>query len=400
MSDNWQKTYSNLQEFISSHPQIRITPSVVAIPADVRPEFYRLFDEVRLEFMKEKMPTIFKEAQDLAANINQEIRETVSNLGLDGIDTATPLCWLLADPPRGLNRALFEPLFALIKGKINLDTFTFEAAEEVGGFSGPLFKTGYEKWVLLSLLNMSIPDQPLSLPARELQERCIELQDDEKRGFFEEEIPDPGTISQLFLGHEGHDPSLILASIIVHSKKLGRYMSVGADLDDASWGVKNATQEREWIKVRELGIEMLSRTPSWPGLAVYVDTKPENIGLVSDFSRFLRPDILVECKEQINWYKYEGFSRIYRHYDFLKPRLGSFIVSRHPVPEQARQELEGLSQTPPETQEGPEVAVEGQAEKVSRNIRLLDVGFDRQNLVPIMEALVEVKGTVDQGKGA
>jgi hypothetical protein len=44
VSDNWQKAYSELKEYTAKNPQIDIGMNVIAIPGDVRPGFYRLFD--------------------------------------------------------------------------------------------------------------------------------------------------------------------------------------------------------------------------------------------------------------------------------------------------------------------------------------------------------------------
>ena len=51
---NWQKEYSELKEYVSNNPRIKISRDVIAIPGDVRPEFYQLFNKTREVFLKEK----------------------------------------------------------------------------------------------------------------------------------------------------------------------------------------------------------------------------------------------------------------------------------------------------------------------------------------------------------
>jgi len=56
MSEKWLQKYSELTEFVKRHSEIVIKSDSVSIPANIRPDFYKLFDSVRLAFLEEKYP--------------------------------------------------------------------------------------------------------------------------------------------------------------------------------------------------------------------------------------------------------------------------------------------------------------------------------------------------------
>ncbi len=394
MSDNWKQAYSRLKGHIASNPRIKITRNVVAIPADLREEFYRLFDEIRLNFIKEKTPTIYDEAGQLVENYHRAAREVQEQLALEKVEVPGMLAWFFSDPAKGLSRALFDLTFDLLKDKINLETYEFEAAEAVGEMAGQLFKAGYEKWLMLAILSLLDPDEPRAISVEEINDKCIELEDDEKRGFFEENVPRLRDIKVLHLGHEGHQTSFVVANAVVHSPELGRYVSMGSDFTDAGWSAKNRTDKREWIKLRELGRDIW-RILEWPSLAIYMDEKPDNIGLIADYSRFLRPEIIIESREQIGWYKRNGLERVKNHYDFFNPRLGSIIISRYPVPESVLEELNPEPAAPgsePQGEAEPAGVSELSAEPAAtpepaRNIQIITARYDKSLLAPVVETL-------------
>ncbi len=398
MSSNWQKAYSDLKDYVSNNPQIKITQGVVAIPADYRDEFYRHFNAVREAFVKEKLPTIFNEACELSSNYNSEAEKLKTTLSLDEIKTPSVLNWLLSDPVKGLTRPVFDPLFDLLKGKLDPAGFEFQAAQAVGGFCGKSFKAGYEKWVIISLANMLSPDRALALPWDKIHEECKELQPDEKKGFFEKAVQKPEEIKTLLLGHEGQDPSFIIADLIIRSNKMNSYVSFGADLADASWTAKKVSEAKEWIKLRELG-NIQKPILNWPDMVIYKGARPQDIGLVADFSRFMRPDIIVECIGLASGDKRAKLEKIKRNYDFFKPVLGSFVVNRHPLPEQALKEIFSPA-TAAQEDAGMEDKPLDEAEEVKRNIHFLDVGFDPSKLAPVVDALFQQKEPAAEDKNS
>ena len=394
MSDNWQKAYSELKEYTARNPQIEISMKVIAIRGDVRPEFYRLFDMARVAFLKENHQTLLDEAASLSSNYAQAAQEATRSLGLSEIKPPTSLNWFLADPVNGLIRSLSAPLFNLLKGKIDVDTFEHEATASIESSFRQLFQSGYEKWVVLSLVNLLAPDRALEVPIEEIQDQCEEIEWDQKDGLFDLPIPDIKEMELLSLGRRRDtEEAFILSDLIVRSTKLNRYVSITADLADAVLTAQEVSRKREWHHFRELG-KPYTRIDDWPDLVIYVDDQPEDIALVTDFGRFCRPDIIVECMEQADWYQKGGLDKVRQNYDFLKPRLGSYVVSRVPVPEEAFRELM------PEPAAGEPASEQKTLPKGEPlDIHILTVGFDSSKLAPIIDALLPGKEAAGETEG-
>jgi len=381
MTENWKEAYGRLEEFTKSSPGIRIEPRLTVIPAGSREQFYALFDEARQAFVRQKMPTVWREAHELSAGYLQAAG-SLKVPGLTGIKTTPELERLLADPARGLIRPLFNPMFDLLKGKISHEEFEFGAPEAVGAWAGQLFKQGYQKWVMLSLAGLVGPDRISAMPWDDIHEQCFELQPDQKRGFTEYSVPRPKDASRITLGHEGEGPSLLLADIIVHSPDTGLWITLLDDLTDASWTAKNPTTAREWLTLRNKGQD-LKPLPYWPDMVAYADKRVENIGLIGDFSSLLRPDVIIECFTSPDWYRQGGLARVRRDHDRFVPARGTFIVSLYPVPAEAFAELAPAPAPEPEAE-----AAEEQAPQAVREIFILEAGYDAMKLAPILEALM------------
>lgn len=129
--NSWREAYSEFTEYIAGNPKIKIGRSVIAIPADVRPEFYRLFDTVRVAFLKERFPALLDEAEPLSKNYKEVRGEVAKLLGLADISVPASLNWFLQEPTNGLIRVFFNPLFDLLKGKIDAAIFEQVASRSI-----------------------------------------------------------------------------------------------------------------------------------------------------------------------------------------------------------------------------------------------------------------------------
>jgi len=391
MSDNWQEMYSELKEYIVKNPKIKIGTNVVAMPGDVRPEFYRLFGMVREAFLKEKFQTLLDEAVILSSNYIQAAQEIKKVLGLSEIKVPDGLNWFLNNPVNGLIRSIYDPLFDLFKGKINIETFEREAAESIEISFRQLFQPGYEKWVAISMVNLLAPDKALAIRIEDVKKICPDPEFDTKTGFNEGRLPRLKEMKRLSFERGLGGYSFITANLIVHSISLKRYVSIGADLADATWTATEISSKREWHSFREQGKQFVPIN-NWPDLIIYIDDQPEDIALVADFGRFCRPDIIVECMEQVDWYQNGGLDKVRNDYDFLKPRLGSYVVSRLPVPEQAYKDLipEQVVREPATEQKTP---LEEKPKEQVPDIHILTVGYDQSKLAPIIDVLLSSKET-------
>jgi hypothetical protein len=379
MTDQWKHALAELEGYVAANPEIKISRQVTIMPDDKRAGFYQLFDRARLAFLEEKTPAIYSEACQLSSAFLAEAGELKNTLRLANITTPPQLQWLLTDPPKGLSRGIFDPLFRLLQGERSLGEFETEAISAVEAYWKNLYKQGYWGWVILSLANMLLPDKVLAPSWKTIVRECHELQPDEKRGWAEQHVPEPDEIDQIELGHEGASPAFIVPDIILSSQKLGKFVSFGANLDDASWHAKNASNFRDWIILRKRGLESKPRL-NWPGLVVYTDNEPAEISIIADFSRFLRPEIMLEYMDRADWYQQGDLEKIKTRNEFFRPSLGTFIITRHPVPDEVIKALD------PENI--PVVETAG-ASPDSHIFIIPAAGYDRSVLAPIIDALLK-----------
>jgi hypothetical protein len=179
MNSSWQNTLSEMQEYITANSAIVMKRDTVVIPENLRPEFYRLFDKIRLEIVQAELGELLDRAQKLSNNYiaieetickknNKEknlsqrkqiddIKKTLSSpferfrdrLGFGGfkfedITLDDELRIFLLDPPRALARVLYEPLFDLLKGKAEFSDFELAIKEKLPAAFRQLYHSGYE----------------------------------------------------------------------------------------------------------------------------------------------------------------------------------------------------------------------------------------------------------------
>ena len=227
MTLGWKQTYAELEGYIAANPEIKISKGITVLPDSNREEFYRLFDNVRLAFLKEQIPDIYADACDLSKNYLPEAAKLEETLKLTEIKTVPRLDWVLGDPIKGVSRALFDPLFDFLKGGKTIEEFESDAEYAARAYWQPLFKRGYESWVILSIANLLSPEKVLAPSWDEIKQACHELQPDEKRGWCEEFVPEPQEVERIELGHEGYDPAFMVPDIILYSRDLKKYVSLG-----------------------------------------------------------------------------------------------------------------------------------------------------------------------------
>ncbi|NLE90271.1 MAG: hypothetical protein GX602_04985 [Dehalococcoidales bacterium] len=391
MQGEWRSAFQALENFIAQNPEITIRKGITLIPKELNEGFYTVFNQVRKAFIREKTPQILIQALEVSDKYKTEVAQLMPALEISEIKMPSKLDWMITDPLNGLIRPLRDPLFMLLKKELTLDDFEDEAARLVASYALPIIKMGYEKWLIMAIASLLKPDQALAIPYDEMRFMCHELQPDEKKGFFDENVLEPQKLETLLLGHEGYDPSFMMSDIIVRESTHNRYIAFGADLTDCAWSAKNATTRREWITIRSKGLESRPRL-EWPSMVLYIDNQPKTIGLISDFSRFLRPDIIIECMDDPEWYEKGEMDIVQRNYDSFKPIMGSFIVTKYPIPTQVAEALssqKASAETAPLVENEPEnqPASFAQPEEV-RNIRIVEVGFDKAALTPIIDILV------------
>ena len=378
MLNGWQEAYKELTGFIAEHSEIEIGPSRVRLPDNIRPEFYRVFNDVRRAFIDEKFPSLISEASNLNQNYIKAEQEIIELLKLDNVSMEADLGRFLHDPIEQLIRGLFDPLFNLLKGRINVETFEATALQNMEASFRLLYQLGYEKWVVLSLIKLLEADESFQVPLPKLS-----LYDAHKSGgSIEERVHNPEGSKSLLFNYDAND-AIMIPDCIVHSAKISRYIAVRSQIYRAFAVVADVSEKREWYSIDSVVALALGTT------LIYVADNPDEISLVADSNKICRPDLIIECREQSKWLANEGLEKVKLQHNSLKPTLGTYIVTREPVPEQILKEpVPGQVLHESATEQEQKPSQEPESKKREEDIHILTVGFDQSKLESIISALV------------
>lgn len=384
MSTRWNEAFARLQDFIKAHPEISIGDVVTAIPGEVRPEFYRLFDEVRATFVEDNFPGLLKEAEMLGENYRHAEQEVKELLKLEGIYNLGFLDRYLHEPTKELTRELFNPLFDLLVGRTTADAFEKKGISDIAAIITNSQRLGYAKWAALILVKQLEADKIFAVTPPESKldghgeplccEMPVAFPEESKYLTFE---PGPD-----------HMPPFITPHFIIHSARLNKYVAFRSEMNKAEYISLNASEKREWYRVPSMVREFKDAWKN-PSLIIYVSDDLGDLALIADKDRMNRPDIIVDIREPGDLEEQET-PAIAKLYDILNPKMGRYIITRNPLPEK-------LSlQNPAESASNLDGAVEHKeaglrpaaGESIKEDIqgdKVFAVGFDESKLQPVMD---------------
>lgn len=399
MGNSWQSDYTHLKEFVEKQPGIEISSETVVLPEDVRPEFYRLFDMVQISFIKEYFPEELEKGYFLSRKWLEVQGDVTKTLNLEAITLPAGSSWFFDDPLDGLMRGLFDPLFNLLKGKITPDVFEQTASKIIIGDFTKYFREGYQRWATLALIKLLLPDELYSVPTIDYHEPS-ESEGGPVPGSYVKEVPEVVETRIISFEHDLYC-SFLAPKTIIHSTKLNCFVSFRPDFYDIRWKARLLSEKQEWYRIadikKEFGINQL-----WPDLIIGMADDKADLVLTADYFQISRPDMIVDFREDGEWFQREGLAIVKRHYNVLKPRLGSFVVCREAVPEAALKELEAgrivgadaaeseQVQIADKTKQELEAAQTPVASGVAENrvnIHLLSSDFNMSNLEEIIAAM-------------
>ena len=377
MSDtnSWKQEYTQLSNFINEHPEVEVGVSRVRIPENIRPEFYQLFNTVRTVFIEEKLADLLNEARSLSERYIKVEAEVVTLLELEKISQETHLYSFLHNPIDELIRGLFNPLFDLLKGKVDIETFGEKALSNIEVSFRDLYHLGYEKWVALSLVKLLQADklfQVIPRPFISEQEETI------MSSTSPEEDPPAAIESKNFSFQRDLAATFTVPDFIVHLSAGNKYTAVRSQIGEALAKASKTSENREWYPLDSIGAFISGLT------LVYVADNLKDISLVADADKICRPDLIIVCKEQQDWYDKEGLGKIKLDHDRSKPLLGTYVVSRESIPEQAYKDLITEESVAPTL--GEERLEQGDSKQAG--IYILTVGFNQSKLQPIVSGLM------------
>jgi hypothetical protein len=347
MSDGFAEAYTSLREFIQSHPEIEIGESVTSIPENVRTDFYCRFNAAREAFIEDRCPLFLSRAQRLQESFAKAEKDVAALVSWEETQLASPVQRFLASSRDTMARELFDPLFDLLKGKQTIGSFGQTASERIAAFWPAVFRGGYEKWAILSLVSLLEPEEALRVDCGLLGpgERA-------KSAAYAPlaNCPDP-VASRSFFFNPPQNAVLAVPDLIIRSGVLNCYVGIRSEFREGLYNAMNISSKREWTPV---DTDLLIALDN--GLTLlYAADRAEDIALVADATRFCRPDLVLWCVDSSSMNPEEALKTIEFCEARLNPVKGSFIISDEPWPELAG--------------------------------RFLNSGLERSQLMPLIDAL-------------
>ena len=363
MPDSFRQAYAGLRNYIAQNPQIEMTDSVIGIPEEVRAGFYRVFNAAREAFVEEKFPVLLDRARLLQDNYVKAEGELAGLVSWEDAPTVSPVQRFLRSSRQSLARELFDSMFDLLKGRESLETFEQKGLQRIAAVWPPLFRGGYEKWAVLSLVKLLAPRGFLRVNVRPLNPG--------ERGKSAVrvpsiEIPAPERSANLLFS-QPYNAILAVPDLIVQSGALSRFVGIRSEFRPGLYNASNASLEREWSPIHA---DLLMSLESGLTL-IYLAEKPESISLVADATRFCRPDLVLGCIDTRIVPKDAAMEAIAAADSRINPVVGSYVVACEPWPES------GVN-----VETGP-----------ASRIRFIKAGYDELQLLPVIDALVEPAGT-------
>jgi hypothetical protein len=366
MSNSFRQAYETLTGFITAHSEIEIGESVTSIPGEVRAEFYNFFNAARDMFVEEKFPAYLNEACLILEQYRKAEERNRRLFSLKETEVATITQKFLCDPKETLTRELFDPLFDLLKGRESLDSFEKRAAGIIENLFPLVYRGAYEKWTMLSLVELLEADKALGVEVR-----GVGLGERPKLALLApmEDAPVP-TESASFFFSQPRNMIFAVPDLIVHSPELNRFVGIRTEFSEGLYNAWYPSSNREWYSL-DMDLQTLL---SYGLTLVYVAERAEDIALVADASRFCRPDLILWCIDTQSLAQKEALEKITYIHSFLQPAKGSYIIANNPWPEPAE---------PPGNEQ------EAQPVEQASGVHLLTVGYDQSLLMPIIEALTD-----------
>ncbi len=352
MPREWIQEFEKLKGYINSHPEIEITQTKWSIPEETKENFYSAYDSVREALVKQYDSDIINESEALAVAYREAAEEATNRLHLDGIKVSPIFDIFLQSPKAALIKPLFNPLYDLLKGRIDACNLEKELPGLIDSFNQRLKVLVYEKWLVLSFINLLKPDELYCCPIkkRDKQRKKYRIQTGRKHL---QEIPKP--LKTNLLSWE-YDPMVLItpADFIIHTSALkkNKYIAIKTRFVMATQPAILPENKREWLKVNtdfKLDEDVI---------LFYVADNPIDICLLAHDEQICRPDLVI---------KYRGYSNgeLSRWLDIakgdagiLQPASGFFLTSKNPLVIQ-NNDLES-------------------------NMHLLDTGLSETKLLPVI----------------
>lgn len=149
----WIKEYSVLREFIAANEGIKITPTSMRIPRELRAEFYARIDSVELSLAEELAGERLEEAKILAEKLGQLRDRIVENSNLRAYRLPATVENLIRNPYAAAARPILSVVMDALQTGFEPDEIENRSAQLIFPFIKDVSRSAYELWCYLTILD-------------------------------------------------------------------------------------------------------------------------------------------------------------------------------------------------------------------------------------------------------
>ena len=149
---SWPEEYGALCAFVQADGRIKATPSSLSVPADARPEFYRLVEGAQAALATQVLGERAAQVEKLARRCADVRRRLVEAAGLSAFNLAPTLEHLLADPLAALAKPAFSLVLDGLQNGRPAEDVEGQAALTLPPFCDSLARSAYEAWAYYGIV--------------------------------------------------------------------------------------------------------------------------------------------------------------------------------------------------------------------------------------------------------
>ena len=130
MRDATVESWKHLQDLVSTNPSIIISEHEWKIPDDLKEEFYKHFDAIRRNFVKDYCGFYLSESKDLIDNYRQAENE-IKSLGLKHVFHTKEQSSFIENPADHFAWKVWDPLSDALRSEFDFNAFKEKSVRTV-----------------------------------------------------------------------------------------------------------------------------------------------------------------------------------------------------------------------------------------------------------------------------
>ena len=389
--------FKELQDFVNSHSNISIKKNEISLPSESREQFWALCDNLEISFLKEYFPTLYLTAHDLSESFIESEKIVTENTGLLPQGRLNSVQKFLHNPASSLTAGnSADEVFELLRGDVTWEQFEKNRHAQTETTIRELCKRAYPFRFAMAILAEIGATRLMQIPIPPYRNTDI-------LSFAPRMIPPAIDLNTLEFPKA---PDTFVCTPDLVAIAGDRYIAFKFEYKSVHHSRRMALNKPDRASTSTWKIAE-SRNPV---IMVSVGKSYDDINIVSDRDTFIFPDYVIETYWDDGWLNERSFGDVYFDNDAFRPAQCSFVISKGIADEKefdsynAPKEVvaEDVAETvlpeavaeetvngeSPEAVEGVEAHEEEQLPPYEHRIRLVNAGFDRKALQPVVEELL------------